>query len=82
MQRKEAIIAREYISSKHYKIFDLTGKISPIAATMKLDLLALVKRGLDWNDVLSNELRPIWVSHFEMMQEIGKIIFQICNGSR
>ena len=43
---------------------------------MKLDLHTLVKRGLDWDDVLPDELRPIWVSHFKMMQEIGKIIFQ------
>ena len=43
---------------------------------MKLNLHTLVKRGLDWDDVLPDELRPIWVSHFKMMQEIGKIIFQ------
>ena len=43
---------------------------------MKLDLHTLIKEGLDWNDVLPGELRPIWVSHFEMMQEISKIKFQ------
>ena len=43
---------------------------------MKLDLHTLVKRGLDWDDMLPDELRPIWVSHFKMMQEIDKIIFQ------
>ena len=30
---------------------------------------------LDWDDVLPDELRPIWVSHFEMMQDISKIKF-------
>ena len=43
---------------------------------MKLYLLTLVKRGLGWDDVLPDELRPIWVFHFEMMQEIGNIKFQ------
>ena len=43
---------------------------------MKLDLHTLVKRGLDWDDMLPDELRPIWVSHFKMMQEIGRIKFQ------
>ena len=43
---------------------------------MKLDLHTLVKRGLDCDDVLPDELRPIWVFHFEMMREIGKIKFQ------
>ena len=37
------------------KIFDLTGKISLVAVTMKLDLLTLVKRGIDWDDMLPNE---------------------------
>ena len=40
---------------------------------MKLELHALVKRGLDWDDVLRDELSPIRVSHFEMMKEISKI---------
>ena len=43
---------------------------------MKLDLHTLVKRGLDWDDMLPDELRPIWVSHFKMMQEIARIKFQ------
>ena len=43
---------------------------------MKLDLHTLVKRGLDCDDVLPDELRPIWVFHFEMMREIGKVKFQ------
>ena len=58
------------------EIFDLAGKITPVTATMKLDLHTLVKRGLDCDDVLPDELRPIWVFHFEMMREIGKIKFQ------
>ena len=43
---------------------------------MKLDLHTLVKRGLDWDDMLPDELRSTLVSQFEMMQEIGKIEFQ------
>ena len=58
------------------EIFGLTGKIIPITATMKLDLHTLVKGGFDWDGVLPGELRPIWVSYFEMMQEISKIKFQ------
>ena len=71
-----ANVTRRHCVSKVSAVFDLTGKITPITATMKLDLHTLVKRGLDWDDMLHDELRPIWVSHFEMMQEIGKIKFQ------
>ena len=57
------------------EIFGLTGKIAPITDTMKIYLHNLVKRGLDWDDVLPNELWPIWTSHFEMMEEIGNLKF-------
>ena len=36
----------------------------------------LVKRGLSWDDVIPDDLRSVWVSHFEMMQEIGNLRFQ------
>ena len=54
-------------------MFDSTGKITPITATMKLDLCTLVERGLSWDDRILDDLKPIWNSHFEMMQEIGKV---------
>ena len=71
-----ANITRRHCVSKVSEIFDLTGKITPITATMKLDLHTLVKRGLDWDDLLPDKLKSIWVSHFKMMQEIGKIKIQ------
>ena len=71
-----ANITRRHCVSKVSEIFDLNGKIKPITATMKLDLHTLVKTGLDWDNALPDELRPIWVSHSEMMEKIGKIKFQ------
>ena len=83
MQQKEVITTTVYHFSKHYKkalcfkmIFGLTGKITSITATMWLDLYTTVKKCLEWEDVLPDELRPIWVYHFEMMQEIRMIKFQ------
>ena len=58
------------------EIFDLTGKITPTTATMKLDIHTVVKKGFDLDDVILDELRHIWLSHFEMMQQICKIKFQ------
>ena len=62
--------------SKVTEVFDLTGKITPITATMKLDLHALVERGLSWNNRTPYDLKPAWNSLFEMMQEIGKVKFK------
>jgi len=43
---------------------------------MKLDLHDLVTRRLDWDDCISNDLRPIWTSNFEMIQEINNLKFR------
>ena len=69
-------LTRRHCVSKVAEIFDLTGKVTPITATMKMDLHSLVQRKLDWDDTLPDDLRSIWTSHFEMMQEIGKIKYK------
>ena len=56
--------------------FDLTRKITPITAAMKVGLHTLVIRGFSWDDVIPDDLISVWVSHFEMMQEIGNLTFQ------
>jgi len=58
------------------EIFDLTGRITPITAHMKLDLSVLVKRKLDWDDVIPDDLRHVWASHFDMMKELNQIKFK------
>ena len=70
------ILTRRHCASKVAEVFDITGKISPVVAAMKIDLRELVNRQLSWDDALPDDLRPIWTSHFEMMQEIGKIRFK------
>ena len=68
-------LTRRQCVSKVAEMFDLTGKITPITATMKFDLHTLVERGLSCDDRIPDDLKPIWNSHFEMMQEIGKVKF-------
>ena len=58
------------------EIFDLTGKITPIVARMKLDLQDLVRRKLDCDDAIPDSLRSIWISNFEMMKEMSTIRYQ------
>ena len=40
-------LSRRHCVSKVAEIFDLTGKVTPITATMKMDLHSLVQRKLD-----------------------------------
>ena len=58
------------------EIFELTEKITPLAEAIKIDLNILVKRDLSEHDVISGNLSPSWVSHFEMMQGIGSLRFK------
>ena len=69
-------LTRRHCVSKVAEIFDLTGRITPLTAWMKLDLHELVTRKLNWDDVIPDDLRPVWDSHFNMMQEINNIRFK------
>ena len=69
-------LTRRNFVSKVAEIFDLIGKITPITAAMKMDLHTLVKRNLSRDDVIPDDLRSLWISHFKLMQEIGNLRFQ------
>ena len=56
-------------------IYNLVGKIIPLTAMMKCDLYELVIRKLNWDDKILDDLRHIWKSHFEIIQNIGNIKF-------
>ena len=58
------------------EVFDLTGKVTPIVARLKLDLMELRQRRLDWDDPVPNELKALWQTNFEMMQELGSIRYK------
>ena len=57
-------LKRVTCGSKVAEIFDLSGLLTPITATFKVDLHGMVKRKLDWQDVLPDNLRSLWISHF------------------
>ena len=50
-------LTRRHCASKVAEVYDLTGKIAPIVASMKLDLRELCLRRLNWDDVLPDDLR-------------------------
>ena len=49
-------LTRRHCTAKVGEIFDLTGKITPITASMKLDLQELVHRRLKWDDIIPDDL--------------------------
>ena len=61
---------------KASEIFDLTGKIAPIIAGLKLDVSVLHQFKLDWDDPIPNELKNIWVKNFDLMKELKTLKFK------
>ena len=49
-------LTRRQCVSKVAELYDITGKITPITAAMKMDLHHLVDRGIDWDERLPDNL--------------------------
>ena len=69
-------LTRRDCVSKVCEIFDITGKIAPLPAAIKLDLHELVLQKLDWDNKIPDNLRPIRESHSQMMNEIKTLKYQ------
>ena len=69
-------LTRRHCVSKVAELYDITGIITPVIATLKVDLHELVKRKIEWDDILPDNLRCIWVSHFQMMSEIKNLHYK------
>ena len=65
-------LTRRHCASKVGEVFDLTGKLTPITAAMKIDLHELVQHKLDWDD----NIRSLWISHFDMINEIKTLKYR------
>ena len=69
-------LTRRHCASKVAEVFDMLGRLTPVTIAMKLDLHELVQRKLDWDDAIPDDLRHIWKSHFELMQEINDVKYK------
>ena len=58
------------------EVFDMLGKITPISAGWKLDLVELTKRKLDWDDEVPSDLKETWLQNFEDMKSLNNVRFR------
>ena len=70
-----AILTRRHCVSKVAEIYHLVRK-TPLTASLKIDLHELMKRNLQWDDAIPDNLRPQWISNFEMLNEIKTLTFK------
>lgn len=66
-------LTRRHCTSKVVEIFDLSGKITPLVASIKLDLHELCQRKLEWGDVIPDDLRLNWISNFNTIKEMRNL---------
>ena len=59
-----------------YEIFDPPGRVAPLVSGFKIDISELHMRKLDWDDFLPENLRQVWISNIEMIQEIRNIRYR------
>ena len=59
-----------------YGIFDPRGLSAPIVCGLKLDLHDLTILKLDWDDEIPDNLKHVWTSNFEMIQELGNVRYK------
>ena len=59
--------------SRVAELFDPLGRLVPLIASMKQDISLLHSSGLDWDDKIPDNLRSIWKSNFEFMEEIRNV---------
>ena len=71
-------LTRRQCMGKVAELFDITGKVTPIIAHMKLDIRTLLTNELDWDDPIPSEFREIWIQHFNTIQELKDVQFRRC----
>ena len=72
-----AKLTRKNCASRTGEIYDLGGKVAPLVGMFKVDLHELSSlHNLKWADSIPDSLRNVWLSHFEMMEEIPKLKFK------
>ena len=69
-RRVPLILTRKLCHSQVAMIYDIVGKLTPITSGMKTDLHDLVDKGIQWKDQIPDNLRHVWLDHFEMIREI------------
>ena len=62
-------------AGKVAECFSPSGIFVPLLSGMKYDISYLHAIGLDWDDRLPDNLRGVWESHFEMLNEMRSVRF-------
>ena len=69
-------LTKRICTSKVAEVFDISGMMTPITATLKLDLHDLSSRKLEWDDLLPENLRELWCNNFNTIMKLKDLHYQ------
>ena len=72
-------ITRTNCTSVTARIFDITGKLSPLTLKLKSDLRQLISFEPSWKDPIPDHQREIWVKNFQTIEEVRDILYLRCS---
>ena len=71
-------LSRRMCTSVAARIFDVPGKLSPLALRLKHDLRKLIKADPDWDHPISVSLRERWIQNFKIIEELRDVLYVRC----
>ena len=69
-------LTKRICTSKVAELFDVSGLVTPLMASFKLDIRDLLNAGLGWDDEIPSKLREVWVQNFKTLEEIGDLEYR------
>ena len=64
------------VFSKNASLFDMVGKLAPLAAVLKMDLRKARKEAKQWDDAIPDDIRFKWVQNFWRLEKLKGMKFQ------
>ena len=68
-------LTRRMVTSAVAKMWDMMGKITPVTLRLKHDLRKLTAESPEWDAVISQLARGLWIQNFEIMENVRDIIY-------
>ena len=69
-------LTKRICSSKSAEPFDVSGLVAPILGGLKCDIRDLIEAGYDWDDVISDAFRQVWLQNFDLIVKIGDLVYR------
>ena len=71
-------LTRRMCTSVTARIYDIPGKLAPLALRLKHDLRKLIDVDPDWDNAISESLRFRWIENFKMIEELREVLYVRC----